>query len=65
MYSNLVAEMKANGVSKSDLQKLLQVHYNSVLNKLAHRTCFTIDEAVKIQKEFFPGCELAELFKAD
>ena len=65
MYSNLVAEMKANGVSKSDPQKLLQVHYNSVLNKLAHRTCFTIDEAMKIQEQFFPECELSELFRAD
>ena len=65
MYNNLIAEMKANGVSKSDLQKLLQVHYNSILNKLAHRTCFTVDEAVKIQKEFFPERELAELFRAE
>lgn len=65
MYNNLIVEMKANGVSKSDLQKLLQVHYNSILNKLAHRTCFTVDEAVKIQKEFFPERELAELFRAD
>lgn len=48
MYSNLIAEMKAKKVSRSDIQKLLQIHSNSVSNKLKHRTSFTIDEAMKI-----------------
>lgn len=65
MYSNLIAEMKAKKVSRSDIQKLLQIHSNSVSNKLKHRTSFTIDEAMKIQEQFFPECELSELFRAD
>ena len=48
MYSNLIAEMKAKKVSRSDIQKLLQIHSNNVSNKLKHRTSFTIDEAMKI-----------------
>ena len=65
MYSNLIAEMKAKKVSRSDLQKLLQIHSNSVSNKLTHKTRFTIDEAMKIQEQFFPECDLSELFKVD
>ena len=65
MYNRLIAEMKAKGVSRSDLQKLLQIHSNSVSNKLTHKTSFTIDEAMKIQEQFFPECELSKLFRAD
>ena len=65
MYSNLIAEMKAKKVSRSNIQKLLDIHYNSVSNKFSHKTCFTIDEAIKIQEHFFPECELSELFKVD
>lgn len=65
MYTNLIAKMKEKKVSKRDIQKLLGIHYNSISNKFSHRTCFTIDEAVKIQECFFPECELGKLFKAD
>ena len=63
MYSRLITEMKAKKVSRNDIHELLQIHCNSVSNKLRHRTSFTIDEAMKIQEHFFPECELSELFK--
>ena len=65
MYSRLITEMKAKKISKSDIQKLLHIHYNSVCNKLNCRTRFTIDEVIKIQEQFFPEWEVSELFKAD
>ena len=65
MYTNLIAKMNEKKVSRSDIQRLLQIHSNSVSNKLKHRTSFTIDEAMKIQEQFFPECELSELFRAD
>ena len=65
MYTNLIAKMKEKKVLNRDIQKLLGIHYNSVSNKVNHKTCFTIDEAMKIQERFFPECELGELFKVD
>ena len=54
MYTNLIAKMEEKKISKRDIQKLLDIHYNSVSNKFSHKTCFTIDEAIKIQEHFFP-----------
>ena len=55
--------MEEKKISKRNIQKLLDIHYNSVSNKFSHKTCFTIDEAIKIQEHFFPECELGKLFK--
>ena len=63
MYTNLIAKMEEKKISKRDIQKQLDIHYNSVSNKFSHKTCFTIDEAIKIQEHFFPECELGKLFK--
>ena len=63
MYTNLISKMEEKKISKRDIQKLLDIHYNSVSNKFSHKTCFTIDEAIKIQEHFFPECELGKLFK--
>lgn len=52
MYNNLIAKTEEKKISKRDIQKLLDIHYNSVSNKFSHKTCFTIDEAIKIQECF-------------
>ena len=59
MYTNLIAKMEEKKISKRDIQKILDIHYNSVSNKFSHITCFTIDEAIKIQERFFLNANLA------
>lgn len=62
MYENLrIALFKAN-VSNRTLANELKLHENTVLNKLSGKTDFTVEEAFKIKKKFFPTESLEEIF---
>ena len=58
MYNNLIAKMEEKKISKRDIQKLLDIHYNSVTNKYSHKNCFTIDQEIKIQERYFLNANL-------
>lgn len=60
---NLKGEMAKKGVSIEELAKLLNIHRNSVANKLNGDTPFTIDEAFKIHEAYFPQLSLNFLFE--
>lgn len=62
-YLNLKAEMAKKDISIERVSKLLGIHRNSVSNKINGVTSFTIEEAEKIHKEFFPEKKLCYLFK--
>lgn len=59
---NLQSEMKRNGISNSDIKNLLKCSDRTVTNKLTGETDFTIPEALKIHKTFFPELRLEYLF---
>lgn len=60
---NLKKEMAGADISVEALAQFLQLHRNTVSNKIEGTSKFTVDEAFKIQEKFFPGIGLAYLFK--
>ncbi|MEI7027576.1 hypothetical protein [Paenibacillus sp. y28] len=62
MFPNLEAEMARSRLKKCELSKFLGVRYATVHDKMNGRSKFTLDEAVKIQKKFFPALSLEYLF---
>lgn len=64
-HSTLIGEMAKRRITIEEIAKLLNIHRNSVANKLGGSTAFTIEEAIWIQETFFPDCNLKELFKRE
>ncbi|MFR7984693.1 MAG: XRE family transcriptional regulator [Clostridia bacterium] len=64
-HSTLIGEMAKKKITIEQIAKLLNIHRNSVANKLGGSTAFTIEEAIQIQEAFFPDCSLKELFRKE
>lgn len=62
---NLIGEMAKRKVSIEDIAKLLDIHRNSVSNKINGDSPFSIEQAMKIQETYFPDLELKFLFKKE
>ena len=60
---NLKKEMAGKDISIEEMAQFLQVHRNTVANKIDGSSKFTIDEAFKVHDKFFPEVGLAYLFK--
>ena len=63
MYKNLQYEMMQKGITQEDIATELQIHRNSVANKISGKTPFTIDEVFRICEKFFPNCDMRYLFQ--
>lgn len=63
--ANLKGEMAKKGVTIEEISKLLQIHRNSVANKINGDSAFTIDEAFKIKNRYFPMLSLNYLFSKE
>lgn len=64
-YSNLKAEMARKGISIEEVSKALDIHRNSVANKINGDTPFTVEEAFKIHDKYFPKLSLDYLFATE
>lgn len=64
-YSNLKAELARKGISMEEVSKVLEIHRNSVANKINGDTPFTVEEAFKIQEKYFPKLSLNYLFATE
>ena len=64
-HSTLIGEMAKKKITIEQIAKLLNIHRNSVANKLNGITDFTIEEAIQIQETFFPDWNLKELFRKE
>ena len=60
---NLRVEMLKNKITIEELAEFLNIHRNSVSNKLNGNTSFTTEEAMAIQEKYFPDKELKYLFR--
>lgn len=60
---NLKKEMAGKDISIEEMAQFLQLHRNTVANKIDGSSKFTIDEAFKVHDKFFPEVGLAYLFK--
>ena len=62
-YLNLKGEMAKRNVTIEEIAQLLQIHRNSVANKIKGESAFYIEEATRIREAFFPDADLSELFQ--
>lgn len=73
LYPNLIAAMKKEDVTKTDVANLLGIHFNTVTAKLEGESTtdkplqvgFTFIEAVTIKRTFFKSYDLTWLFEFD
>lgn len=63
MRAFLEYRMKQEGVSRTDLQTLLNVSEKTIRNKLSGETDFTWSEAKAIRNKYFPKDDFVELFE--
>ena len=63
MYANLKALMAAKGISIDSVANLLNVHRNTVANKLDGDSEFTYAQAELIQETIFPEYTARYLFR--
>lgn len=59
----LIGEMAKKKITKEDISKLLNIHWNSVANKINGSSSFTVEEAARIRDAYFPEWKIEELFQ--
>ena len=64
-YSNLKAEMARKGITGETMSQFLNIHRNSFYNKVSGDSSFSVNEAMKIQTQFFPDLDLDYLFSTE
>ncbi|MCI7492125.1 MAG: XRE family transcriptional regulator [Lachnobacterium sp.] len=64
-YSNLKAEMARKNITGETISQFLKIHRNSFYNKVNGDSSFSVNEAIKIQNEFFPDMDLDYLFSTE
>jgi len=62
MYPNLERVMKERKITKKSLAIFLQVRYATLVDKTNGNSRFYLEEAMSIQKKFFPDLEIEYLF---
>ena len=62
--TNLIGEMAKRRIAINDIAELLDIHRNSVANKIYGRTRFSLDEALQIYDRYFSDCDFRTLFAA-
>lgn len=63
MYSNLRFAIDKEGLAMDDLAQTLNVHRNTIANKISGSTPWTYDEVLLIQKVHFPHYDQGWLFR--
>ena len=62
MYPNLKLEMDIHNVTIENIAKTLELHRNSVSNKL-NSGSFSVEEAFKVRDTHFPHSDMQYLYK--
>lgn len=63
MYENLKMLLRAKGISNEVLARLLNVHRDTVTNKLNGESEFTYGQAELIQESLFPEYNIRYIFQ--
>lgn len=50
----LIGEMAKKKVTKEEIVKLLNIHWNSIANKINRISTFSVEDATEIKNAFFP-----------
>lgn len=64
-YPNLAGEIARRGVKKVAISRHLGISYRSFSNKMNGRSPFTLNEAMSIQRQFFPSVDIDDLFATE
>lgn len=64
-YPILRGEMAKRKISIEEIADFLEIHRNSVANKLNGNSNFSVDESMRLQEKFFPDLDLKYLFKKE
>jgi plasmid maintenance system antidote protein VapI len=62
MYANLIKEMALSNITMNDIAGFLEIHRNSVSNKVKGGS-FSIDEAMRIHEKYFSHVDMQYLFE--
>lgn len=62
MYRVLEARLAYKGISKKKMSDDIQMNYNTLLAKMAGKSKFTLDEAVRIREYLEEEVSVEELF---
>ncbi|WP_368346600.1 helix-turn-helix transcriptional regulator [Peptostreptococcus anaerobius] len=62
MYFNLKQELKNCQITQGQISELLGVREATVSDKINGRSRFTVDEALRVKKTFFPKYDFEYLF---
>ncbi len=62
MYKNLVSEMAKKSITKRHVASVLNIHENTLKNKLDGKSKFDVEEGFKIRQHFFPDLSIEYLF---
>lgn len=62
MYANLKAEMAKKSITRRQIARTLSLHENTVKNKIAGKSHFSIEESFLLKKTYFPDLTLKYLF---
>lgn len=65
MYLNLRNELSSKKIKNEDIATLLNIHVNSVSNKINGKTDFTIKEAFRLRETLFPDVSFEYLFNCE
>lgn len=65
MLRNLLAEMARREISMKQLSAIAGINERTAYNKTREISQFTLDEALKIQKQLFPELDIKYLFKGE
>lgn len=63
MLHNLEAELAREGIHKIQIAQLLHISKRALYDKVSGRTKFTTDQAILIQKTYFPDKSIEYLFE--
>ena len=64
-YKNLIGEMAKKNIKNSEMADKLNIHPNTLANKINGNTPFMIDEAFNIKEYYFPELDLTYLFQSE
>lgn len=63
MYPKLITAMKEHNITEKDIARVLNIPYTTVRDRTKGKYSFTFEQAMLINKKFFPSYKSEELFK--
>lgn len=63
MKANLIGEMAIRKITIEEIARTINMHRNSVSNKLYGKSDFSVNDAIIIADKYFPDIDMRTLFR--